>query len=161
MGSMDVLDDLRITLGLEPIRDGGYDLPAEFAQLIYDELHCHVCAGRIIRRRSVESFYRYVERTQGVAMSIWRSRFDLNEYILEIENLRNGNPPCSPEDQIKQALDLIIQCGGIDGAHHKDWVIDQVVRILVGPENYPQWVADVCDGEEGPETYEWSEGIAP
>jgi len=30
------------------------------------------------------------------------------------------------------AMYYIERYGGIDGAHHKDWVLDQVVRILKG-----------------------------
>lgn len=82
-----------------------------------------------------------------------------------------------------------IQCyGGIDGAHHKDWVLDQVVRVLKGtpvllkkaewdnhePEirfttgeptqEYHDWVDMVCgpyDEEEEEYEYEYDEGIAP
>lgn len=59
-----------------------------------------------------------------------------------------------------EALDLIVRYGGIDGAHHKAWVIDQVVRALTG-DGYDEWVRAAKDGEDGPETYEWDEGIAP
>ena len=161
MDCMDVLDDLKITVGLEPTRDGGYDLPAPFMQLIYDELHSHVVAGRLIRIRDVDSVYRYIKNKKGIAGTWWRSPYDLTKLIEEIENLRDGGHPPSFEKRIAQALDVITGYAGFDGAHHKDWVIDQVVRILVGNEDYPQWVADVCDGEDGPNTYEWSEGTAP
>lgn len=62
--------------------------------------------------------------------------------------------------QIDEALDIIGESAGIDGAHHKTWVIDQVVRSLTGGE-YEQWVEAYCNGEDGPETYEWDEGVAP
>lgn len=82
------------------------------------------------------------------------------------------------------ALLFIQMYGGIDGAHHKDWVLDQVARILnkapvivkkaswstgetelrysVGesPE-YHAWVAECKSGEDGPNTYSYSIGIAP
>jgi hypothetical protein len=63
------------------------------------------------------------------------------------------------EDKIEKALNLIMTYGGIDGAHHKQWVLDQVVRILA--PDYNEWVAKHNYGEEGPETYSWDEGIAP
>ena len=63
-------------------------------------------------------------------------------------------------ERIQAAIDLIVELGGIDGAHHKNWVLDQVVRILAG-DSYEQLVADVCDGPDGPDTYSWDEGIAP
>lgn len=63
-------------------------------------------------------------------------------------------------ERIEQALEVIERFGGIDGAHHKDWVLDQVVRILTA-EKYDQWVVEMKDGEDGPETYDYSVGIAP
>jgi len=64
------------------------------------------------------------------------------------------------EAKIKAALEIILRYGGIDGSHHKTWVIDQVVRIITG-DNYEQWVIAAKAGEDGPETYDWDEGIAP
>lgn len=66
--------------------------------------------------------------------------------------------PCCLNSAI--ALSVARNHGGIDGDHHKAWVIDQMVRVLVG-DDYDAWVADACDGEDGPETYEWDTGIAP
>ena len=68
-----------------------------------------------------------------------------------------------PDDLVKRvnlALDFAIRFGGTDGAHHKDWVIDQMVRTLTG-ENYEQVVAAARAGDDGPETYDWDCGIAP
>lgn len=70
-------------------------------------------------------------------------------------------------ERIKRALSLAIQFGGIDGAHHKTWVIDQMVRALTGckgkvaSREYRQLVADACAGDDGPDTYSWDVGIAP
>lgn len=96
------------------------------------------------------------------------------------------------EDRITRALSYV---DNTDGAHHKQWTIDQMLRALLGcpmvekpfrsnlgksdprtdadgylhytatvqgesPE-YLAWVAAYCDGEDGPGTYEWDEGIAP
>ena len=60
----------------------------------------------------------------------------------------------------QKVVDLIKEYGGIDGAHHKQWVLDQIVRGLTG-ENYQKWVAEYQDGEDGPQTYIWDGGIAP
>lgn len=60
----------------------------------------------------------------------------------------------------QKVLDLIEQYGGIDGAHHKDWLLDQLARILTG-EGYEAWVVELKSGEDGPETYSYDEGIAP
>ena len=59
----------------------------------------------------------------------------------------------------QEALDLIAQYGGVDGAHHKQWLLDQLVRKLAN--NYEEWVERYQDGEDGAETYLWDEGIAP
>lgn len=64
------------------------------------------------------------------------------------------------QNKIDEALCLIETFGNIDGSHHKTWLIDQMVRILTGP-NYDQWVKDKKDGEDGPDTYHWDCGIAP
>jgi hypothetical protein len=58
------------------------------------------------------------------------------------------------------AIDVAVRYGGIDGDHHKAWVIDQMVRILAGSA-YGEVVARAKAGEDGPETYEWDMGIAP
>lgn len=62
-------------------------------------------------------------------------------------------------DKICDALKLIYQYGGTDGGHHKQWILDQLVRIL--SDDYIQWVKNYENGEDGPKTYEWDEGIAP
>lgn len=88
------------------------------------------------------------------------------------------------EDRIKLALYFAQKHGTVDGAHHKMWCIDQMVRALTGcPTNfvrtvahtgmvyeyleqgksdeYVEWVVAFCDGADGPNTYEWDTGIAP
>lgn len=57
------------------------------------------------------------------------------------------------------ALTLILKYGGIDGDYHKAWVLDQVTCALTGAK-YEEFVAHAKDGEDGPETYGWEEGIA-
>lgn len=59
-----------------------------------------------------------------------------------------------------KALDIALQYGQIDGAHHKAWVIDQMCRALLGVE-YEAWVKAAKDGDDGPDTYDYDEGIAP
>lgn len=74
--------------------------------------------------------------------------------------------------------------GQIDGEHHKLWVLDQVARCLHGAPltvreaswkngqtelrysvgtcpAYERWVAEMRDGEDGPETYSYDMGSAP
>jgi hypothetical protein len=64
------------------------------------------------------------------------------------------------QERIQKAIELGFRFGGIDGDHHKMWVIDQIIRILAGDE-YEALVTEACDGEDGPDTYEWETGIAP
>lgn len=54
-----------------------------------------------------------------------------------------------PEKRIAGALEVISACGGTDGGHHKQWVLDQVVRALTG-DDYEEW-------KRGHEW--WDEGI--
>jgi hypothetical protein len=72
-------------------------------------------------------------------------------------------PPNSADwanDKIRQAIRIAVEYGGIDGAHHKAWVIDQMVEVLAG-SLYDAVVADACNGEDGPHTYSWDRGIPP
>jgi hypothetical protein len=66
----------------------------------------------------------------------------------------------SRRKKINKAIELAIRYGGIDGDHHKAWVIDQMVRELTG-DDYDKIVAGACHGIDGPATYDWSVGIAP
>ena len=61
--------------------------------------------------------------------------------------------------KIVKALNIIREYGGYDGSHHKQWVLDQLVRTLT--DDYEGWVRRYESGEDGPKTYEWDEGIAP
>ncbi len=83
------------------------------------------------------------------------------------------------------AMVWIEMYSGIDGAHHKDWIIDQIARILKGTkvimriakwesgeqnkiftldeptQEYHKWVEEMRDGEDGANTYSYDTGIAP
>jgi hypothetical protein len=63
-------------------------------------------------------------------------------------------------DRIELAAELGFQYGSTDGDHHKMWVIDQMLRLLLG-DSYDARVAQAKDGEDGPDTYGWDTGIAP
>lgn len=64
------------------------------------------------------------------------------------------------EQRIKKALEIATQYGGIDGAHHKQWVIDQMVRALTA-HKYDAWVEEYCKDEDGNVDYDWDTGVAP
>lgn len=86
------------------------------------------------------------------------------------------------------AMYFVERYGGIDGAHHKDWVLDQVARVLKGTplviklarwdnghkeyrvstgepsQEYKDWVLEMMgeyDEEFGDYEYGYDEGIAP
>ncbi len=88
------------------------------------------------------------------------------------------------QEKIAKAINIAVRYGGIDGDHHKAWVIDQMVRSLTDcpivkwnfasdngktydydaqgeSEEYKELVKDACDGEDGFESYDWDCGIAP
>jgi 3-methyladenine DNA glycosylase AlkC len=57
--------------------------------------------------------------------------------------------------RIKEAVNMAANFADIDGGHHKDWVIDQMVRLLLG-DGYAAFIAEF--EEDG---NQWPEGIAP
>ena len=64
--------------------------------------------------------------------------------------------------RINKALKIAKNYSQIDGSHHKEWVIDQMVRALTGSKfEYDTFIRDYKVGEDGLDTYSWSEGIAP
>jgi hypothetical protein len=77
------------------------------------------------------------------------------------------------QKRIEQALEIARRYGQTDGSHHRLWVIDQMVRALTGcpaaptgefageSEEYRYFVERSCEGDDGPDTYEWETGVAP
>lgn len=63
-------------------------------------------------------------------------------------------------ERIDQAIELAVRYGQIDGDHHKNWVIDQMIRLLAG-DRYAAIITDAKVGEDGPNTYDWDCGIPP
>ena len=63
------------------------------------------------------------------------------------------------EEKIKEALKIAWSYGCIDGAHHKMWVIDQMVRTLLG-EEYEKWV-EAYETPDGEDYWTWDIGITP
>jgi hypothetical protein len=68
-------------------------------------------------------------------------------------------------ENITKALEIAWKYSQIDGAHHKAWTIDQMIRALCGDEKtYKMWVSEYTKpflncGEL--DHYNWDEGIAP
>ena len=74
--------------------------------------------------------------------------------------------------RIEAAIGVAVRFGQIDGAHHKAWSIDQMVRALTGcqmeddaavneSDEYKALVVEYQAGEDGPESYKWDTGISP
>lgn len=104
----------------------------------------------------------------------------LGETIVKQEDTKFKN-----FDKGDWAMYFLERYGSIDGAHHKDWVLDQMALIMKGTpvvireakwnnghseyrvntgepsQEYLDWVAELCDGEDGPNTYGYDKGIAP
>lgn len=60
-------------------------------------------------------------------------------------------------EKIQKAIVMIESFGDTDGAHHKQWLIDQLLRLLLGSEErYVRW-----RGNRTIDDYGWDEGVAP
>ena len=57
---------------------------------------------------------------------------------------------------IEKTVSIAYEYGQIDGDHHKLWVIDQMLRVLLG-EDYRDFIEDYEENGE----YKWDIGIAP
>ena len=64
------------------------------------------------------------------------------------------------KERIEAAVKIAWQYGQIDGNHHKMWVIDQMVRTLLGEKEYREWVVNY-EKPDGEDYWEWDIGIAP
>lgn len=64
----------------------------------------------------------------------------------------------SATERIADAMDIAWRYAQVDGAWHKMWVIDQMLRALFETEeDYKRWVAEYEEDGE----YDWDVGIAP
>jgi hypothetical protein len=69
------------------------------------------------------------------------------------------------QEKQNKIIDIITRFGDIDGVHHKQWILDQIVRILLTPDEYLKWKKEMKgEYDELNDEYEyedWDEGIAP
>jgi len=77
---------------------------------------------------------------------ITRTDVAFYEFIEKSQHTRKG-----------RAISLALQYGQIDEAHHKTWVIDQMLRELLGDTGYEEAIALYENDSE----YKWDTGIAP
>jgi hypothetical protein len=82
------------------------------------------------------------------------SAFDeyIEEQIVEVNSV-----DWSADDRINSAVDLAWRYGGIDGDHHQKWLVDQMLRQILTPDEYNKFVAKY----ESNGDYKWERGIAP
>jgi hypothetical protein len=59
-----------------------------------------------------------------------------------------------------KAIKIAESYGMIDGAHHKQWVIDQMIRALLG-DGYDAWLAKENAEREAGDHFLWDHGVAP
>jgi len=58
-------------------------------------------------------------------------------------------------DTMEEAIQLALDAIFTDGEHHKQWYLDQIIRLLIADdEEYKKLRKDAKD-------YGWDEGIAP
>lgn len=62
--------------------------------------------------------------------------------------------------QNEDALELINNYAFIDGAHHKQWLLDQIARKILG-DGYEDWRKTWLEQDGSWTTDHWDEGIAP
>ena len=60
--------------------------------------------------------------------------------------------------RVQEAAELAWRYGMIDGAHHKQWVIDQMLRAILGDVPYAKIMEDYNSDDD---YCDWDEGIAP
>lgn len=61
------------------------------------------------------------------------------------------------DDRVQKTIEMIFRYGMIDGAHHKQWCLDQALRLLLGDEYDARIKQENADEEYAP----WDEGCAP
>ena len=98
------------------------------------------------------------ERRVALGWAMGWARPEAWRHMCRFDNTVRAREECIERlaQQKDDALSLLHRYGGIDGGHHKEWLLDQVLRALTG-DQYENWVHDWSEGGE----YEWPEGIAP
>lgn len=84
-----------------------------------------------------------VDNTTGEKQTIFKST------VITIE--------LSDSEKIRQAIEVAFEYAGIDGAHHKMWTIDQMLRILLGKD----YRKTISERNEDKDYDPWDVGIAP
>lgn len=130
------------------------------------------CTGTL--RETVIRLAGNAARWKRLAKTLWRDRVVLLAHIASLvktnavleeerEDLRQQLAERvawagETRERIKQAHTIAERFGGIHELHHKQWVVDQMLRAMLGEEAYATWV----DSMNADKEYEpWDIGIAP
>lgn len=76
------------------------------------------------------------------------------------EELDRGEAGEAARKSVSAALVVAERYGMVDGAHHKQWVIDQMIRALLG-DGYAAWRKAYAEAPDAAEYEPWDEGIGP
>lgn len=64
------------------------------------------------------------------------------------------------KEKLEAILELAASYGGYDGQQHKQYALDQIIRIVTG-DGYESWVAEYeGDPEDEENHYSWDVGTA-
>lgn len=75
-------------------------------------------------------------------------------------NLIDEQSQVSDKERINKAAKIAWQYAQIDGAHHKMWVIDQMLRVLLEQDGYGKFI-EAYETPDGEDYYTWDVGIVP
>lgn len=63
----------------------------------------------------------------------------------------------SKKKRIKKTVETILKYGMIDGAHHKQWILDEALRTLLGDKYYKK----IEEYNKDKSSEDWDIGVAP
>lgn len=67
----------------------------------------------------------------------------------------------SDNQRLIRIVDMIDEMGAIDGAHHKQWILDQILIVALGTDGYKDFMKYYKHGGTEDDPIEWDKGIAP
>jgi hypothetical protein len=67
-----------------------------------------------------------------------------------------ATPKVSAQATLEKVVDMVWEYGGCDGAHHKQWVLDQVLRLALG-DKYIKFIKEKTGQTWDEETEEWTD----
>jgi hypothetical protein len=62
------------------------------------------------------------------------------------------------KERLVEVYKLAIDGLGTDGDHHKQWFLEEILKVVVGEENYDRIFKELGEENDG---YAWEPGIAP